>query len=148
MKTIKINVTIFFWLSVERYWEVVPHCALVCDIYPPHVHVLWGVACVFVGLWLRGWGEYPGLGTFSSAGQVLKEVCFNHPNSSSYKPSHQTTLPSGAEWNKNCWLLKIILLYSLTHLFPVGTPWMSFTLQKKNNSNCCLCETLEEVWLH
>lgn len=52
-----------------------------------------------MGEGLRGWGEYPGLGTFSSAGQVLKEVCFNHPNSSSYqaKSSDHSTIGSRVE---------------------------------------------------
>lgn len=65
-------------VSVERFREVVPLFALVCDILIFTFHM----GCCMYVCWGKGGGT---LAKASPAGQVLQEVCFNHPNSSSYQ---------------------------------------------------------------
>lgn len=65
-------------VSVERFREVVPLFALVCDILIFTFHM----GCCMYVCWGKGGGT---LAKASPAGQVLKEVCFNHQNSSSYQ---------------------------------------------------------------
>lgn len=101
--------------------------------------------CGFVGEGLRVWGKYPGLGTFSSAGHVLKEVCFNHPNSSSNqaKSSDHSTIGSRVEQKLLTFEDNIVIQFDSS--VSSGNSLDVFHTPKKKNSNCCLCETLEEV---
>lgn len=121
---------------------------LLSVIFTLHMFMFFGglLVCLWVcGGGVEGWGQYPGLGTFSSAGQVLKEVCFNHPNSSSYqaKSSDHSTIGSRVEQKLLTFQDNIVIQFD--SFVSSGNSLDVFHTPKKNNSNCCLCETLEEV---